>query len=38
MCVIDYFTLWTGLTAALPQVAGLPADTKNQSKDYYLSF
>jgi hypothetical protein len=37
MGVIAYFTPRPGLTAAPPQVAGLPTETKNQSKDSYLS-
>jgi hypothetical protein len=38
MGVIAFSTPRTCLTAAPPQVAGLPTETKNQSKDYYLSF
>jgi hypothetical protein len=37
MRMVAYFTLFSGITAAMRQVSGLPADTKNQSKDY-LSF
>jgi hypothetical protein len=37
MGVIAYFSLWTGLSATPPPVAGLPADTELRSKSCFGS-
>jgi hypothetical protein len=38
MGLIAYFTPRTCLTAAPPQLAGLPTETKNQSKEALAKF